>query len=169
MVVDIDLKDLFNWYTQEDKTMEFKDRLMVRGAGLLWIPLFITFWVFLVIIILKGNVYKQFSPLSIILTSTLLLVFGIIFSIIEINRIKILRKYNKYTKTRFEEHYKAMENDYENLVQKEAQSLFKFLDGAAAIITQTNVDYSEIKTRIQDLRNSMSIFREKYFHKNEEE
>jgi len=167
MVVNIDLKDLLNWYTQEDKIMEFKDKLMVRGAGLLWIPLF---WLqFIACIVIGTESYNKFVLYTIILPALGFLVLGIIFSIVEIYRISILNKYEQYTKIRLKEYHKALGDDYENLVQKEAQSLFKFLDGAAAIITQAKVEHGEIKSRIQALQNSLSIFRQKYFNKKDED
>lgn len=166
MAINIGLKDIFSWYTQEDKTMEFKDRLMVRGAGLLWIPLF---WLlFITCIVMGTESYNKFVLYTIILPAIGFLVLGIIFSVVEIYRISILNKYEQYTKTHFKEYHKALSEDYDNLVQKKAQSLFEFVDNAIIIINRTDIESGEFKMKIQDLQDSLSVFRQKYFHKKDE-
>ena len=121
-MTNISLKDLIVWYIQEDKMISFKDKLMVRGGGMLWVFLFVTSWVFLATIILRDSVYKQFDALSLVLPGVGLLIIGIIFSFIEINRIKILRRYDRYVK----EWGNKLKQQYDDKIAKVQTDLAEF-------------------------------------------
>jgi len=60
-------------------------------------------------------------------------------------------------------YYKRFHNDYKIFVDDKAQSLFEFVDRVPLIIGEKEADPKEFKVKIQDLQDSLSAFKRKYF------
>lgn len=97
-MIKLDPKSIADWYTNERHTMKFKDRFMIRGAGLLWIPIAGAPIILLTIITINmyAELSNKFEMTSIVLPEIVIWALFIIFSIVEINRIRILYKYETY-------------------------------------------------------------------------
>jgi len=103
--------------------MNTKDRFMIRGGGLLWIALFIGFLIsYVAILITMLNLiiaFEKFTLLNVltpfVITILILFFFGCIFSYVEINRISLLKKYDRYAHDYFDNFIKAQKIDYSSI------------------------------------------------------
>jgi hypothetical protein len=155
-----DISNVYKWWKDSTEMVNAKDRFMIRGAGLLWIPLF---WLlFIACIIIGTESYNKFVLYTVILPAIGFLIFGIIFSIIEINRISILNRYEQYTEKFCKDFNERLYGDYKEMVEKRVNEVL------AMIRYKDKLDYYMGEKCIQDLITSLPAFEKRYFPKKEE-
>lgn len=154
-----DISNVYKWWKDSTEMVNAKDRFMIRGAGLLWIPLF---WLlFVTCIIIGTESYNKFVLYTIILPAIGFLILGVIFSIVEIYRISILNRYEQYTEKFWKDFNKRMHNDYKDMIEKRVNEVF------AMISFKDTGDYYKHEPCLQNLRDSLSAFENRYFSEKE--
>ena len=161
------INDIYNWYSDPMKTVTLKDRLMIHGAGLLWIPLY---WLlFIGCIVLGSESYSKFTLYTLISSGIGFLVFGLIFSFVEIYKISIWHRYEQYFKNCLKDIADKQKNDFSEMIETDAKELFNAIAkqaDAEPFHTFAKPTYGGCQKEVMSLKSAMQRFSDKYFPKN---
>ena len=158
------IKDISNWYSDPMKTVTLKDKLMIHGAGLFWIPLY---WLlFLGCIVLGSESYSKFILYTLISSGVGFLVFGLTFSFVEIYKIPIWHRYERYFQDRLKDIAHKQKKDFSEMIETDAKELFNAIAkqvDAEPFHTFAKPIYGSYQKEVMNLQSAMKMFGDKYF------